>query len=1017
MSLIEITEDEIQKEIEKLILRIDIIISEFRKSEKERKRGNQYLSKHTLSVQVVNFHSSSGESNKFEIYLYCKDIKKYQENIDAYFKVNKSFISLKKDVHKDDYLWYSDIQPVETKKNSRLSKLAYKKFPLLYEKGYQELNKGKESENEWGKWVALMGEIYPKQAASTLCQIEKIKILGNETLYSGIFITFSCKLSYKNISIIGTRCKTLLQGLISNKLVPELINDTKKQATRAATAEIINRNYSHHIGSHVSHRATFEQILLRLGLTPKKMSDIQLTSIAQMRSRLEKYKDERSEFIASISGNIFYQNFNFFTEIIRPFIENSLIMDTITANEGIRYFDKNNRENKTLPASSDSLSQLIIRIFVNENLISKQELDKRKNDDNDNRENLSPTPNHYLEQRMIYYKDSKRKTNLFDSLSIPYYIETSDLKNPFYEIAEPLLEDIQVNMPGPLGKHAIYSMLENYIRNTAKHAYKEGDHKGKPVEIILKLSPDNEDDKIKLEITDNISIATDEVLEKLRNNIQSDLKEKNGMGIADMKITACLLAEKDLTEENLKSSLKVSSSDDGHLVYTMQLSRPKQVALIGCKCVTENKREGIYSFDNVGAYIEASNRSFQFAIIEATKENLVTVIQKNKHLLPLRLFVCVGDKASDNSGNSRPVQVGKSELCENEKNLLQFCWKKWTAYKVSNTPTELSVYLEQKNDEHPTDKWKKINGNYQIDEDSSFTLNVADTENQTVTNDKRVILYDRHAGLLRKTINKKFITDNFWELVDKQNPDFDLIYSANPESKSFELPYEILDAALNKVLVIDERVAEVANKRIDNAHQNEILEKGFQKFTPATQITLFDYCWAAGVYICTHLNGKQVHANNNKENCKNEHFLDICFTKNNKKVDVRYTTNFMQFASKFDTPKDSLVGCWVNESDNQKIESCSSQRKTDLNIEFDCLLIHRTKLKELIDNKELGMEFISQLTIPKIYIITGGGVVDFLNKNESKDKESKITILPTNILKDFIMNGRISKLALNKILK
>lgn len=841
---------------------------------------------------------------------------------------------------------------------------------------------------------------------------------SDEIIFS-VFLLLNHKIPHRKIEKIRQLIDDFLLVVSSRKsgeLFKEKDDTTEKHALKAAIAEIINRNYAHHIGSHVSHRATFEEILLRLGLKPGELVGNQLASIAQMRSRLEKYKDERSEFIASISGSIFYQSFNFFTEIIRPFIENTLILDTIAANEGIRYFDKDNPANKTLPATNSTQSQLIIRVFIHKDLTSKQEGGNGK--DKNGRNDLSAISKDYLEQRVVYYREKRKTTKLFDSVSVPYYLETSDLQNPFYEIAEPLLEDIQVNMPGPLGKHAIYSMLENYIRNTAKHAYKQDEHKDQPVEIILKLSPDGEDDKIKFDITDNISNATNEIVERLCNNLRSDLKDKNGMGIADMKITACLLAEKDLTEENLKSSLKVSASEEKHLVYTMQLSRPKQIALIGCNCVAENKREGIYTFDNIGAYIDAPNRSFQFAIIEATKENLDAIIQENKHLLPLRLFVCVGDKASDNSENPRYVRVSKNELCENEKNLLQFCWKEWTAYKVGNTPTELSVYLEQKKDEYPTDKWKKVSENFQTDKDSSFTLNVPDTKNQTVANDKRVILYDRHAGLLRKTNNKKFITDNFWELIDKQNPDFDLIYSTNPESKHFVLPYEMLDAALNKVLIIDERVAEVANKRIDNAHQNEILKKGFQKYTPATQITLFDYCWAAGVYVCTHLNGKPVHSNNNKANSKSEHFLDVYFTKNNEKVDVGYITNFIEFRHQEgrETIEGQRIPVWKNKNSGIKSE-CDFQSIVDLKIKFDCLLIHRTKLKELID-KGFGMEFISQLAIPKIYIITGGGVVDFLSKNEkSKGKESKITILPTNILKDFIMNGRISKLALNKILK
>ena len=56
--------------------------------------------------------------------------------------------------------------------------------------------------------------------------------------------------------------------LITNKFFRDFsLNDLHKHeeyVTSAAVSRIINRNYAHHIGSHVSPRATLDQIIKRI---------------------------------------------------------------------------------------------------------------------------------------------------------------------------------------------------------------------------------------------------------------------------------------------------------------------------------------------------------------------------------------------------------------------------------------------------------------------------------------------------------------------------------------------------------------------------------------------------------------------------------------------------------------------------------------------------------------------------------------------------------------------------------
>jgi len=992
------------------------------------------------SVVLLDIVSVEIENNKpfYVKWLANKDtLTLYQKLVSKFFQSenNKSLLFLQPDDDREKIkgigsrvVHFSNDQTISAHKWEKFNFEQYLEDSFYNEKGNYIASK---SENEAiEKWrIEILEKI--KYGSAVLTKIDFT--ISKRKYVAAIWLVFDAdtnELLFTSNFHLKSHIFNFLWTYSTITIASNLIDAANAANTKNAISDIINRNYAHHIGSHVSHRATFEKILDRLSIDFNDIKKDELASVAQMRKRLEKYKDERSEFIASVGGMASSQSFYFYTEVIRPFLENTLVMDNIAANEGIRYFPIENSKMDTTGKLSatekaQSLSQLVVRVFIHKELTKQKEHGEKYDSF---REDLKvEVPKYYLEQRVIYFNPTDEKVPLFDSTSIPYFLHTTDMNDTFYSHSKLLLDDIQINLPGTLGKHTIYSLLENYIRNTAKHAYNVKDHYKNQVEIILKLSPDKDNlDKIIFEITDNISDAESKsgngktIVDKLNASINANLSEKQGMGIADMKISACLLAEKDLLEENLRNSLKVSASEKGtlekrNLVYTMKLSKPKQVALIGCDYKEDSPANGIFKFSDIGAYINSSNLSFQFAILD---ENAVNHddLMKNKHLLPLRLFICVEEEANSkfDRSNSRYTLIKKNDLIKKD-DLLHFLWEIWTEFKVGHEKSELSLYLEQDKGDYPTDKWidaaKKLNN-----DERKFSINVCTNDSIVTDEDSRLILYDRHAKLVSSASNTKFIQDNFWELIDKQNPDFDLIFSTNPEQKPFVLPYEMIDAALNNILVIDERVAEIANTKIDNCHMNEILGKGFQKFTTEDKITLFDYCWAAGVYVCTHIKGIHVHSNNNKDNCKSEHFLDVEFTKNehDKKVNVKYSSNFIQFyntKSKVEVngKKESL---WRSTMNGDNKSKCDVLTENDLQIKFDCLLIHRTKLKELVENKDLGNEFISNLTIPKIYIITGGGVVDFLNGNESK-----ITILPTNVLKDFIMNGRISKLALNKILK
>lgn len=800
----------------------------------------------------------------------------------------------------------------------------------------------------------------------------------------------------------------------------KMFSDIEGQATRAAIADILNRNYAHHIGSHVSHRSAFDNVLRRLSINPDSLTVPEMMSVSGMRSRLEKYKDDRSEFIAGVTGITGYQSFYFYGDIIRPFIENTLLTDNIAANEGIRYFGKKegtfDRTAVFGTGGHSSLSQLVIRVFIDNSLAGKNIPYEAKSF----RTDLSPVPCGYTEQKVIYFLDKphpKKINQAFDSTSVPYFLNSPHSDNDsFCEHAEPVLCDILISLPGALGRHAIYSLLENYIRNTAKHAYREEAHANMPVEILITLRPDKEHaDKIVFEITDNISDAGADsinehgervtVLQRLQTSISADVTEKKGMGIADMKISACLLAEKTLTEKNLKQALEAGASPDGHISFSLRLTKPGMIALIGCLRDRALPAEGIFFFRDTEYFIRSAEANFQFAIIGG-EEALHNNPSKYKNLLPLRLFLL------DIPAESRLVIPGdiprfmalKEEDLSPEENLRAWCWQNWVTFKTGARTTELAVYFQQTPAETPTKNWAAKERMFAA---STAKLKIYHKYARRRTDTEgRQLLYDRHAELI-KANSQSFLRDNFWELVDKRNPDFDLLFSA-PTEEPFTLPYEMIDAAMLRLLVIDERVAEVSGHNLEDAHLHALCgTPGFGKLNSQDKVTLFDYCWAANVYVATQINGTDVHPHNTKSSCAHNHLLDIQFEERKGTIDISYKTNFISL----DHRKESrgLDNGWVDKN-GTAVTQCVFQDGRRTGVLFDCMLIHRTKLKELAE--KYGQDFTARLNIAKVYVITGGGTVDFL-----QNSQDKLTVLPTNILRDFIMNGRIAKLRIANMLK
>lgn len=739
--------------------------------------------------------------------------------------------------------------------------------------------------------------------------------------------------------------KVVNQFLLEYMLVEsssEYIKIALESSFKSVISDIIKRNEAHHITSHVSNRATLDKVLERIGKSHADLSDTKLYhTILDLLNRFNQYRDERSEYLTYITNFSSPSSAYFFQDVIRPFVENTLLMDNIAANENINY-EKDTNGNLTN-------NKLQLKLKWNTN--GKQN-------------------NFYAE----YFDTSN--TKLYCSENLPYLrLKNDKLEYPYDKIEfSNNQKDIEISLPGTLGKHALYSILENFIRNSAKHG---GNAKTNGLEIILLLS-DEKDDNITVTLTDNCSVVSEEKIKEFNDSIQTEILKRKDLGLIDMKVNACLLAGKELNDKNCQEALKAELHEEKFLAYKFNIAKPKKAVFIGDFTTEVSKNNGFYYFKTIEDYSKSDiHKSFEFAILADD------LYKKQKAEIACEL----------------PARVLKySEVGSDKTEEIEHLYEVWLKKLRGDEKANVHLFFEQNNDTLPTKEFKtkyKKHQNLKIysNEDLNIELTIADNKN---------VFFDRHGGLIGKfSKEKSFVdTNHSWILIDKNNPDFDYISRYDIEHKTNLLAYELEEAGLLKVLVIDERVAEQSVRTINDTDQASKLREEqrsdfwkWEKQNSKFNLTLFDLAWASNVFLATHLGEVEL---KQKINEQTEHCLKVKFNEG----DIELETNIPSHSA-----------CRKNQKWNDKKtdnEISSSQSET-ISIKPDVMIIHRTKLKELLtSNSNFVKELLNKNEGINLVVTTGSGTTHGI--------EGDYKILPFGTLSKLILGKRINKLQLNKTL-
>lgn len=818
---------------------------------------DKVLSGHNVRIKAIQFLlPDTHHLNEIQRFLYCENGTQQ-----AYLSASNTFVYGKQDVSDTDEviqsLYYLDfVEPFRyycygvTPKNYA-PPTDYEIDPDQFDirrnppvpikaKDRIRLSRGENLNLFWENWCEVLREA--AYGVSTLWTYVRLrKSNGEGAISSGILVFDGCLdnlfltdgKDFRNLSAIAKRIQEALYELTLNLFNLEIAH----QATRAAISQIMARNMSHNVGSHVSYKATNLAIKDRITrLYAHKFSggdpivlnkeDSIIEWIDFMSEKLDKYEIHRSEYLADF--NLSPQYFRFYQDGVLPFCENTLIMDNLASAEGAHYL--NTRENT-----------LKIRVFI------KPESD----------ECFTEIKARYPDLTCLFPEVDCSEEIVYPD-HFPYLLKSRSVRDSLADGINSKrpdgAPDLEVVMHSEQG---LYSILENFIRNSAKHNKEALRHQ--PLEVRLYLEDKGEN--YSLIICDNVSRLEGSKLSNsapnspglyqlMKHEIVGDEQSvRQNLGFADMNINSFLFKHRaaDIGNKSLYSNFHLVTID-GDLCnlkyekiespfspdeasrkfsfgYQMELLKPRKVLWIGRDVPIKNyeskkkglRGKGVFQYDDLKAYLDgcrAGNEeiaAFEFVVFY--KSFTYSEYLKHQVELPSRVIVLQDDEPDcPRKPNISTAGVSLRHV-NNVDDLLERCWEIW----LGRLKKKVATYVYFENNPKAAKELNEINlsGEHTVTSVNRLARDVL------VDNDVSFVVYDHHGRAFNRSNLPKIRTDrhntNFYTqhtkiVFDKGSDDFvRLNQLPRVPHKKRMLAYQLIDAATTNIFVLDERIAVQAN--------------------------------------------------------------------------------------------------------------------------------------------------------------------------------------------------------------
>jgi hypothetical protein len=618
------------------------------------------------------------------------------------------------------------------------------------------------------------------------------------------FIKVNLDLCLDNIPIPSI--KVLLNSAF-RPLVEQIIDSRYKvkvdeHAENAAVAAIMGRNMSHNIGSHV--------------LTSINLKDVtanNLDSFKDEQARFFTYLQKRMALLAKInSPNADWGEPLFFVkEVLGGFFKQSLLLNNLISDQG--GWEKNKISFKCyLPKEDEPLE--------------------------------------------FKYCDNKKE----------WLPNRGKINDVLISISD-----------GEIGLQAFYIFCEGLIRNSAKYGTVGNKKKNLDLDsenidkselkiyeltFLLKESNDPliEGSPYVLEISDNKSLSSDELIKKIESTLTSSLvsKVKTNLGILEMREAAKYL-QQDLKKDKYRHNdyerylplwvKKKNFNNEPFLTYGMHFPRPKIIGMVDFEDLSKLQewiKDGVYVV-NKKENLKAQSSCYQFVVFKVFSKNIDEIlefIRKNKDLLPQRILLLGNENEIIDrlkKEMDRRVAVGKLDEIsfESSEKLILSVYESWIVNKwFKDHNYDFYLAINRKKEDKIFNQWEKISRTkvlkdkvnfylYQTRKPGEEPVKIAErliTDHDSIS--KYAILYDGHNRFVDSKLYKKFEFSILQNVGNECKKIFETISAVPNDDFSFNyFLLGLIETALVKIMIVDERVADhslMFNEEEDSASLGRI---------------------------------------------------------------------------------------------------------------------------------------------------------------------------------------------------
>lgn len=793
--------------------------------------------------------------------------------------------------------------------------------------------------------------------------------------------------------IFGLRAKQIMKFFSAIEAYEERKFEIIKHGAKTARATIISGSVSHNIGSHVLSSINDEVI-------KDRRPDVE---------RLISYVQQRMDYIAGVTSDypLWSEPTFFFLDLLEGFFQQGLLLDYITNDDGV-------------PGEK---IEFHVKYKDSPHVYSRARIVQLEKDDNGELEIPFFGSKEEINQKIITYQNEG------------YKIKNESIeKYAFKKCNNGSVEDFIVSIPGGIiGRHAFYALLENFMRNGAKH----NKEKGGNYEVYIEVTEEDHEKYRAVNLYDNWS-KKDGLVKDIQGKLKKPIVQNDGSptpgdwGIQEMKISADYLASPHITErvedgtvseeyfvyEDKKESRKYriwafeTTERSNKLSYKFILQ--KSILVAAADFNGHPQREGDLSkgvviksiSDNEDLSKLVKEFSPQLLIIrppedEVKLSSLLKHLKENHVSFPSRVLVCgdnedkidkINGKVSNTQGiPPRRYLAGNWLKPENSdwEIFIINVYKEWIRRlaglekpKVLN----LAIYFDKDKESKAVVRWQKVVGDvdqYGLKEIVNIVLlNKDDNLNTEVTaklNDKEnILVFDNHLSLDRAISNSRTnITSKVRHLhamgtkeLFKCKSIFDIMQNFPQGFSGMYSLLLLLESAIAKCLIIDERVIRTIVGSVAD-----------KKIIPNDKCS---YLEMAGCYIPIHMlieSGKYL--------CllKDEKFNNL-IPKHNNTIEV----------------ENSSLIC---------VKDCNSNTQKN----FDYIIVHKSMLDTLKKDISLDIhKFIDSLykLSPRVIVTSGKGKRQTRERNDEIDSKTS-GFLEYSILKQFTITD-LSKYHLNRII-